>query len=310
LLEERRPCGEEVTMTTEHVPYTPPMWRRFLSLPHTRLGWWAVGLTAVPFALSFMLNRFGGLDGVVADAGLAMMIPVAGLLPGAVVGLIALLRSQEERSVLVWLAMVPAALVAVIPIVFMAQFVSYQVSHDLSIVDVLPVVVMTAGVVALHFVQRGSERYGLGGTISSAVSLIGVALIVVGTLIGYVTQEWEQAPTILMGAGLWAELVGLTALSIITLYARVVPWWGRVALIVGTPLGGFILGLLFYFIPESHNAHAPEEKIAKALDLTGSAEQWFNVAWDVAWGVVPWVVVGIAVFLAARRLTERPAKVR
>ena len=266
-------------------------------------------------ALLFMINRFVGYDVVF----MAMLFehswvasPVlAGLLAGAVVGLLALLRSQEERSVLVWLAMVPVALVAAVPIAFMAQLLSYEVSHDLSIVStVLPLVVMTAGVAALHFVQRGSERYGLGGTISSAASLIGVALIVVGAFIGRVTQEWERATT-LMGVGLWAVTIGLAALAVVTLYARVVPWWAAAALIVANPLGGVVISnLLVSFIPESHNAHAAEERLARALDLTGSAEQWFNVGWDVVWGVVPWVVVGLAVLLAARRRTARPARVR
>jgi hypothetical protein len=30
-------------MTTQHAPHTP-LWRRVISLPHTRLGWLAVGL--------------------------------------------------------------------------------------------------------------------------------------------------------------------------------------------------------------------------------------------------------------------------
>jgi hypothetical protein len=301
-------------MGAQHAPHAPPLWRRVLSLPHTRLGWWAVGLAAGCVALLFMINRFVGSDVVF----MAMLFehswvasPVlAGLLAGAVVGLIALLRSQQERSVLVWLAMVPVALVAAVPIAFFAQFLSYEVSHDLSIVTVLPLMGIMAGVAALHLVQRGSERYGLGGTISSLASLIGVALIVVGAFIGRVTQEWERATT-LMGVGLWAVTIGLAALAIITLYVRVVPWWGGAALIVANPLGGVVISnLLVSFIPESHNAHAAEERLAKALDLTGSAEQWFNVAWDVVWGVGPWLVVGLAVLLAARRRTARPARVR
>ena len=31
---------------TAHTPHTP-IWRRALSLPKTRLGWWSVGLAAV-----------------------------------------------------------------------------------------------------------------------------------------------------------------------------------------------------------------------------------------------------------------------
>jgi hypothetical protein len=206
--------------------------------------------------------------------------------------------------------MMPLALMAAVPIAFMAQFLRYEVRHDLSIVTVLPLVGMMAGVAALHFVQRGSERYGLGGTIYSLASLIGGALIVVGALTGYVSQDWLLG-TNLMGVGLWAATLGLTALTIITLYARVVPWWGGVALIVAHPVGGAIISnLLFSFISESHNVHDPVSKLARGFDLSGSAEQWLYVAWEVVWGVVPWVVVGIAVLLAARRRNERPARVR
>ena|SRR5215216_4521484 len=82
-------------MTAQHAPHTPPLWRKFLSLPQTGIGWWAIGLTVG----SALLLIFGGISGVVADPVLVMMIFIAGLLAGAVVGLIALLRSQQERSV-------------------------------------------------------------------------------------------------------------------------------------------------------------------------------------------------------------------
>jgi MFS family permease len=173
-------------MTTGHAPHTPPLWRRVRSLPHTRLGRWAIGLTGgSALLLSFGLFLNGDAVGVGVSPWVWMIL-VAGILAGALVGLIALLRSPQHappiplsrRVFFVWLAMVPVALVAAVPIAFMAQFLSYEVRHDVSIVStvVLPLVGMTAGVAALHFVQSGSERYGLGGTIYSAASLIGVAL--------------------------------------------------------------------------------------------------------------------------------------
>jgi hypothetical protein len=213
--------------------------------------------------------------------------------------------------IVVWFFYGAMALVLALPIAFLAQWWRHLVRYDVSIVSiVLPLVGITAGVAALHFVQRGSERYGLGGTISSAASLIGVALIVVGILIGRVSQNWLLG-TNLMGVGLWAATIGLVALAIITLYAGVVPWWAAAALIVANPLGKVVIpSLLFSFIPESHNAHDPVSKLARVFDLSASAEQWLNVGWGVVWGVVPWLVVGFAVLLAARRLTERPARVR
>src|SRR5215210_1769532 len=40
-----RPFGKEVAMSAQQAPHTP-LWRQVLSLPHTLLGWWAIGLAA------------------------------------------------------------------------------------------------------------------------------------------------------------------------------------------------------------------------------------------------------------------------
>jgi hypothetical protein len=34
-------------MSAGHAPHMPPLWRRVPSLPHTRLGWWTVGLASI-----------------------------------------------------------------------------------------------------------------------------------------------------------------------------------------------------------------------------------------------------------------------
>ena len=104
---------------TAHTPPTP-LWRRVLSSPKTRLGWWSVGLGAVSMVLLiFGYDVFEVLaasvpwEGVVITfLGITMLL--CGL-AGGVVGLIALLR-RHERSALVWLAMVPglAALIFLI----------------------------------------------------------------------------------------------------------------------------------------------------------------------------------------------------
>ena len=108
-------------MTTQHVPHTP-LWRKFLSLPHTRLGRWAVGLSAVSVAL--FLWAFLFLGGPVPNwhtwvapwlswavpafaVILAIMLLVVPLASG-VVGSLAL--GAGEGSLLVWFAQVPAAL--------------------------------------------------------------------------------------------------------------------------------------------------------------------------------------------------------
>lgn len=66
-------------------------------------------------------------------------------------------------------------------------------------------------------------------------SFVGVALILVGALIGAVSQEWVLATNV-MGWGLLAASVGLAGLAIVTLKAGVSPWWGGAALIAANPL--------------------------------------------------------------------------
>ncbi len=83
--------------------------RRFLSLPATRLGWWAVGLAAAPlllpvltFVVNLLVNELtGGLQTAVGVSGLLMV--VCGI-AGGVTALIAVLR-RRERSILLWFAM-------------------------------------------------------------------------------------------------------------------------------------------------------------------------------------------------------------
>jgi hypothetical protein len=96
------------------------MWKKFLSLPKTRLGWWSVRLAAT----SVVLFAFGyGLFEVLAvevpwEGVIITLLGIAMLscgLAGGIVGLRAIVR-RHERSWLAWLAMVPglAALVFLI----------------------------------------------------------------------------------------------------------------------------------------------------------------------------------------------------
>jgi hypothetical protein len=143
-----------------------------------------------------------------------------------------------------------------------------------------------AAIVALHFLQR--ERYGREGAFASAacVGVVGVALSF-GFDFWFLRFAKEVylfggriELLIFLGlVGTLVGIIGIVALGIFTLQARVLPWWCGLALIAGNP---FFEVFLFFF----------------GLDnLYGT--------WPV---VVPWVVVGVAVFLAATRQTQQPSR--
>jgi hypothetical protein len=147
---------------------------------------------------------------------------------------------------------------------------------------VLGLLSVMAVIVALHLLQR--ERYGLPGTLAFVTAFVGVVLVL-GAFAGF--PRFLGGDVVFLGAdiyGLVAMLVatvGILALGIFTLEAGVLPRWGGWALIAGNPLVGVVLvlfGLEFLF-----------------------------GAWPV---VVPWIVMGFAVFQAAGRRTERPSRVR
>ena len=76
-----KPFGEKGDMSAQHAP-RPPLWRRILSLPRTRLGWWAIGLAA-PALVSLLPLQLGH------NAVLLITLLVSAL-AGGLVGLIAL----------------------------------------------------------------------------------------------------------------------------------------------------------------------------------------------------------------------------
>ena len=90
-------------MTAQQVPHMP-LWRRFLSLPQTRLGWLAVGLAAI--ALVRIATSGFGAGFVFMDNGVGILAAVASF----VFAVIAFVR--DDLSVLVWAATLPGALVA------------------------------------------------------------------------------------------------------------------------------------------------------------------------------------------------------
>jgi len=126
----------------------------------------------------------------------------------------------------------------------------------------LLVVGVMAAIGALYALQR--ERYGLRFlvTLASLMAFVGAAFLGAMLYMGSI---------FLLVGGLLLATVGVFALAIVTIEAKVVPWWVGLALIAGSPPIGFV------FLP-----------------LVG----------------VSWAMVGYGVFRAAGRRTERPPRVR
>jgi hypothetical protein len=152
---------------------------------------------------------------------------------------------------------------------------------------------MMAVIVAIHLLHRERGRYGLGGTSAFFTALVGVALILGGNFLSVFIPDKAGILHLLflMGdllflVGALVATVGIIGLARVTLTVGVLPRWGGVALIAGNPLLPFIIDI-FYGV------------------FFGTS--YVTESWLVA---LPWIAVGLAVFLAAGRRTEQASRVR
>ena len=95
-------------MAAHHAPHSP-MWRRFLSLPTTRLGWYSLGLLG---AHALVMVALGIASGVLAATGApnlaghpwligaVLFVALGPALAGIATGLVAMIW-RGERSILV-----------------------------------------------------------------------------------------------------------------------------------------------------------------------------------------------------------------
>ena len=96
-------------------PPDQPLWRRILGWPGTRLGWWSVALAAT-FLVLFIINSTVLMPSIVEVPWRQALLPFYGIamlmcgLAAGIVGLIAVIR-RHERSLLVWLAILPGLFV-------------------------------------------------------------------------------------------------------------------------------------------------------------------------------------------------------
>jgi hypothetical protein len=110
----------------------------------------------------------------------------------------------------------------------------------------LEVVIVVAFVLALltiagvHAVQSQSGRYGLLGAAGSLLTFVGYVIVLVTAHVTMLAGG-EPILSVRLVGGL-VVLVGSILLGAMTLYARVLPWWCGVLLIVGFPLGDVLNG--------------------------------------------------------------------
>jgi hypothetical protein len=109
------------------------------------------------------------------------------------------------------------------------------------LIEVVIVVAFALSLVAIagvHAVRSESGRYGLPGAAGSLLTFVGYAIVLVTVLLTTLAGGGPFYSGPLVG-GL-VVLVGSILLGAMTLYARVLPWWCGVLLIVGFPLGDFL----------------------------------------------------------------------
>ena len=146
-----------------------------------------------------------------------------------------------------------------------------------------------AAIVALHGLQR--QHYGSQGTLAALAAFIGLVMLPVAWLIvGPPFPIAVQDAALIMGLlGVLAASLGIVGLGIVTMGVGVLPRWCGGALIAGSPP---FVGLEFV--------------VLASLGLPAM------VPGGIAWALVgvPWLMVGYAIFRAAGRRTELPARVR
>jgi len=78
---------------------------------------------------------------------------------------------------------------------------------------------MMAVIAALHFLQRGRERYGNWGALASVAALVGVALTVGGYILVNFVISLEGLGTIVFLVGALVGTMGILGLALVTLEA-------------------------------------------------------------------------------------------
>ena len=174
-------------------------------------------------------------------------------------------------------------------------FVAGQVESEFlglgTLAGALLVLGAMAAVAALHALQR--THYGLPGALASLAAFVGLVMLFVWLIETFMENSDMPLPPLLVSLyffynpffGVSVATTGIIALAAVTRVTGMLPWWCVAALIAGSPLISVLL-MLF-----------------SALLLGEWGRGDFLLA-------VPWIVVGSAVFRAATRQAQQPARVR
>ena len=146
--------------------------------------------------------------------------------------------------------------------------------HLIEIILVVAFAVTLIAIAGLHGLQRG--RYGRLGAAGSLLTFIGYALIVVVAAV--TIRVGSEALFAVRLVGALAILIGSVLLGVMTIRARVLPWWCGVLLIVGFPLGGVL-----------------DENVARGSE---------GIVFGIVWGLV-----GYALLSSSRALDQQHGRV-
>lgn len=131
---------------------------------------------------------------------------------------------------------------------------------------------VAAAIAGLHRVQR--ERYGLVGTLAALTAFVGVGLIAVGSIVEALAGPAFEPSLLFLISGLLIATVGLLALGVVTVVARVLPRWVGILVVLGSP--PFLL-----FVPS-------------AFENIFAYETLHPLLAGVAWALVGYALVRVA----------------
>lgn len=164
----------------------------------------------------------------------------------------------------------------------LAEYLYYMGNIGYGFIAILLPIGAMAAIAALHALHI--EFYSRVETVVSLMAFVSLAVATGVLTVGVVSTSPDL--DLLFNAlliGLLVATVAIALLGVVTIGARVLPWWCGVGLIGGTPLGVVVTML-------------PSAALGGTFPLKGAFQ---------ALGGVPWVLVGYAVFRAGARQAEQ-----